>query len=120
MGIEDRIRKLEEQFEAEAERKPSESFTHLRAILDELAALKSSCAAHERGGVQIVPENIPGKVLGPGYTHARLMDLAVSRAVEAGLVPADRAHAYLDYLRGMRQRGGRDPDAVVEWERRGA
>ncbi|MDP8952903.1 MAG: hypothetical protein M3N18_11860 [Actinomycetota bacterium] len=116
-SIDDRIRKLEEQFDAEAEREPSKPFGHMRAILDEFAALKSSCARGLRGGVSVEPENIPRKILGPGYTHAQLMGLAVSRTVEAGHVPAERAHAYLEELRDMWERGGRDPDTVVEWER---
>lgn len=115
--IDRRIQKLEEQLAATDTPESDESFLHLQHILDELAALKSSCAEGLRGGVPIVPKNIPGKILGPGYTHAQLMGLAVSRCVEAGTVPAERAHDYLQYLRDLWQREGCDPDDVVEWER---
>ncbi len=57
------------------------------------------------------------KDLGPGYTHGALMGLAVSRCVEAGTVPAESARGYLEYMRDLSERGGRDPDDVVEWER---
>ena len=37
-------------------------------ILDEFARLKASRAVHYRGGKRIESEDIPGKILGPGYT----------------------------------------------------
>ncbi len=122
-SIDRRLRDLEGRIDAEAPREPSESFVHLRRILDELGALKQSCADRWTGEmkqIRVPGENVPRKALGPGYTHSQLAGLAVSRCVEAGDVPADRAGAYLDHMRRMWERGGRDPDAVVEWERRGA
>ncbi len=119
-SIDRRIQELEERIGAEAPREPSEPFVHLRRILDELSALKQSCADQWTGEMKqtrVPGENIPRTVLGPGYTHPELAGLAVSRCVEAGDVPAHRAGAYLDYMRGMWERGGKAPDAVVEWER---
>ena len=40
----------------------------IRDILDEFARLKASRAVHYRGGKRIESEDIPGKILGPGYT----------------------------------------------------
>lgn len=118
-SLERRIQELEGRVSADAVQGPSESFTRLKEILNELAALKASCANGFRGGVEIEPENIPRQILGPGYTHGELLELAVSRTVEAGKAPAERAPAYLDYLRELNARQDRDLDAVVEWERHG-
>jgi hypothetical protein len=84
------------------------------AILGELAALRASGATHLRAGVRVEPEDIPRRTLGPDYTRGQLLGLAVSRAVESGKVPAERAHDYLDFLRATSERNGRDPDAVAE------
>ena len=54
-------------------------------ILDELASLKASRAVHYRGGtpmVRIEPEDIPGKILGPGYTPEDVWKLARRRVLE--------------------------------------
>ena len=54
-------------------------------ILDELASLKASRAVHYRGGtpmVRIEPEDIPGKILGPGYTTEDVWELARRRVLE--------------------------------------
>ena len=119
-SLERHIQELEGRISTDAVRGPSKSFTHLRKILNELAALKASCADGTLGGVAIEPENIPRKVLGPNYTHGDLLELAVSRTVEAGKAPAERARAYVEYLRRMWTQRGKDPDDVVEWERHGA
>jgi hypothetical protein len=118
-SIDRRLENLERRIQQTAEPEPSEARIQLRAILDELCTLKSSCAVYYRGGVRMEPENIPRRILGPGYTHAALWRLAVTRSVEAGKVPAERTEAYVKFLRGPWEREGRDPDpdAVVEWER---
>jgi hypothetical protein len=46
-----------------------------RDILNEFACLKRSRAVGYRGGVRIEPEDIPGKILGPGYTTGRCVSL---------------------------------------------
>jgi hypothetical protein len=54
-------------------------------ILDELASQKASRAVHYRGGtpmVRIEPEDIPGKILGPGYTPEDVWKLARRRVFE--------------------------------------
>lgn len=73
------MQRLEERTPAQAP-EPTPAFGKLRATLDELGALKSSGACGYRGGVSIVPEDSPGRELGPGYTHAQLLTLAAERA----------------------------------------
>jgi hypothetical protein len=53
----------------------------LRLTLDELARLRASRAVHYRAGKRIEPEDIPGKILGPGYTKRDVRELARRRAV---------------------------------------
>ena len=55
-----------------------------REILDEFARLKASGAVHYRGGVgvRIEPEDIPGKILGAGYTSEQMWELAAKRVSE--------------------------------------
>lgn len=120
MGLRNQVRRLEDleqRILQTAHPESSAASVHLRAILDELAALKSSCAEHERGGFHVEPENIPRRILGGGYTHADLWRLAVSRSVGTGTVPAERAEAYVRFLRRSWERAGKDPDTAVEWER---
>jgi hypothetical protein len=53
--------------------------------LGEVASLKASRAVHYRGGtpmVRIEPEDIPGKILGPGYTPEDVWKLARRRVLE--------------------------------------
>ena len=84
---------------------PSRDFLNLRAILDELAKLRASTAHGFRGGVPIVPEDIPGKILGPDYTRDELQALAVRRALEARGEPASEVPRYVEALRAMGGRG---------------
>ena len=84
---------------------PSRDFLNLMAILDELAALKASRAHGFRGGVPIVPEDIPGKILGLEYSQDELFELAVRRALEARGEPASEAPRYAEALRVMGGRG---------------
>jgi hypothetical protein len=56
----------------------------IRDILDEFASLKASRAVHYRGGKRIVPEDIPAKILGPGYTKGDVWELAERRVLERG------------------------------------
>ena len=112
-----RLENLAQRIQQTTEPEPSEAHRHLRAILDELCILKSSCAVYYRGGVRMEPENIPRRVLGGGYTHADLWRLAVTRSVGAGKVPAERTESYIKFLREPWERAGKDPDGVVEWER---
>ncbi len=78
---------------------PSRDSLNLRAILDELHRLKASGAPGFRGGVPIVPEDIPGKILGPDYTHEELCELAVERALEERGEPASEVPRYVEALR---------------------
>lgn len=47
--------------------------------------LKATRAHGERGGVPVVPEDIPGKALGPRYTFGALVGLACRRVAEREL-----------------------------------
>ncbi len=114
MGVEDRLRRLERSLSETTEPRRSETFTHLINILDELAHLRQSCAPRwtgPRNNTLVEGENIPRRTLGPGYTHRQLLELAVSRSVEARGVPAERAQ---DYLECMCKTGSKDLDTVVE------
>ena len=119
-SIENRLRRLEERTPArEPEHTPA--FSKLRATLDELAALKSSRAPGYRGGVPIVPEDIPGRVpgreLGPGYTHAQLYTLAAERAsvrVGAEVFPLEDVPAAVEALAVLHKARGGDPEAVAD------
>jgi hypothetical protein len=52
--------------------------------LDELARLKASRAVHYRAGKRIEPEDIPGRILGAGYTTEDVWELARRRVLERG------------------------------------
>jgi hypothetical protein len=56
----------------------------IRDILDEFASLKASRAVHYRGGKRIEPEDIPAKILGPGYIKGDVWELAKRRVLERG------------------------------------
>jgi hypothetical protein len=56
----------------------------IRDILDEFASLKASRAVHFRGGKRIEPEDMPAKILGPGYTKGDVWELARRRVLERG------------------------------------
>lgn len=90
----------EEDLEGEARR------ALLRAILDEHAYLKASRAGGYRGGVPRVPEEIPGKILDPGYTTGDVVRLAVRRVAERELsedVDADEIEEMVEgWTGGMR------------------
>ena len=115
-SIENRLRRLEGRTPArEPEHTPA--FIKLRATLDELAALKSSRAPGYRGGVPIVPEDIPGRERGPGYTHAQLYTLAAERAsvrVGAEVFPLEDVPAAVEALAVLHKARGGDPEAVAD------
>ena len=96
---------------------PSEAYLQLKAVVKELSDLKASASVHYRAGRRVEGENIPRRVLGPGYTHADLWRLSVSRCVEAGTVPAEMTEACMRVLRDRWERAGKNPHSVVEWER---
>ncbi len=54
----------------------------LRLTLDELARLKASGAVHYRAGRRIEGEDIPLRILGPGYTREDVWRLAHRRVLE--------------------------------------
>jgi len=54
----------------------------LRETLDELARLKASRAVHYRAGKRIEGEDIPLRLLGPGYTTEDVWRLAHRRVLE--------------------------------------
>jgi hypothetical protein len=70
--------------------------------------------------VPIVPERIPSKILGSGFTIADVVRLAVDRASTVGAFPEEEApHWTATALELFSRR--MDLDAVVEWGRsRGA
>ena len=120
-SIRDRLERLEADV-PKPPQPPSPGFLNMMAILDEIAHLRSSCASGLRGGVPIVPEDIPGKILGPGYTQRQLCELAVQRALEKrGVqrgVPKEEEARYVQALEVMTEERG-DWDEPVGWEHRG-
>lgn len=118
-NIHRRLQDLEERIQPPDT--PSPDYLKLRAVLDELASLKSSCAVRYRGGtpmVRIEPENIPRTLLGPGYTHRELHRLACERASGAGAFASDEIERLIKMLEALYQRP--DWDEPVQWERKGA
>jgi hypothetical protein len=84
-SLENRISRLEGRIEPPEDLGAELRRAVVRDILDELARLKASRAVHYRGGnppTPIEPENIPGKILGPGYTTGQMVELAVRRVFE--------------------------------------
>jgi hypothetical protein len=76
-ALEGLIQPPEQEDEAAARRRAL-----IRDTLNEFASLKASGAAHSRGGKRIEPEDIPAKILGPGYTKEELWELAERRVRE--------------------------------------
>jgi len=82
-GIDKRIGDLEQRIppppedEVAARRK-----VLIRLTLDEFARLKASRAVHYRAGRRIEGEDIPLKILGPGYSREDLWELAHQRVLE--------------------------------------
>lgn len=56
-------------------------------VLDEFSRLKASRATGLRGGVPIVPEDIPGQYLTKPYTTGQLVELAIERVWEREELP---------------------------------
>jgi hypothetical protein len=56
----------------------------IRDTLDEFASLKASRAVHYQGDKRIEPQDIPGRILGPGYTTEEVWELARRRVRERG------------------------------------
>jgi hypothetical protein len=84
-SLERRIEYLEQRIRPPEKDKAAALQTALiRDILDEFASLKASRAVHYRGGKRIEPEDIPGKILGPGYTKEDVWELARRRVLERG------------------------------------
>jgi hypothetical protein len=84
-SLDKRIEYLEQRIRPPEKDKAAALQTALiRDILDEFASLKASRAVHYRGGKRIEPEEIPGKILGPGYTKEDVWELARRRVLERG------------------------------------
>jgi len=84
-SLDKRIEYLEQRIRLPEKDKAAALQTALiRDTLDEFARLKASRAVHYRGGKRIEPEDIPGKVLGPGYTTEDVWELAERRVLERG------------------------------------
>ncbi len=82
-NVDDRLSKLEKGLPPEGDPEADLRWAVSRDILAEYARLKASRAKNSwRGGVPIEPEDIPGKILGEGYTHGQMMELAVRRVFE--------------------------------------
>jgi hypothetical protein len=84
-SLDKRLENLEQRIRTPEKDKAAALQTALiRDILDEFASLKASRAVHYRGGKRIEPEDIPAKILGPGYTTEDVWELARRRVLERG------------------------------------
>jgi hypothetical protein len=83
-SIDKRLEVLERLVEPPEDEAAERRRSVAREILNEFALLKASGAAHYRAGVRIEPEDIPGKILGPGYTAEQVWELAERRVLERG------------------------------------
>jgi hypothetical protein len=84
-SLDKRLENLEQRIRPPEKDKAAALQTALiRDILDEFASLKASRAVHYRGGKRIEPEDIPAKILGPGYTTEDVWELARRRVLERG------------------------------------
>jgi len=84
-SLDKRIEYLEQRIRPPEKDKAAALQTALiRDILDEFASLKASRAVHYRGGKRIEPEDMPGKILGPGYTTEDVWELARRGVLERG------------------------------------
>lgn len=122
MSIERRIEQLERLIEPPAEENPEADTARalLFAIVDEVGRLKGSRAQHERGGVVVVPEDIPGQYLDAPYTFGDLVGLACRRVAERELgddLPADEVEqmveGWTEGMRGVFERIGKG----ASWDR---
>lgn len=115
-GIEKRIEALEGLIGAPEDEGTARETAKvlMRAILDEFARLKASRAGGSRGGVPIVPEDIPGKILGPGYTTGEMVRLACRRVAEREMAGdldegeiGEVAEGWTDGMRSLYERMGK-------------
>ena len=83
-SIDKRLEVLERLVEPPEDEAAERRRSVAREILNEFARLKASGAAHYRTGVRIEPEDILGKILGPGYTAEQVWELAERRVLERG------------------------------------
>jgi hypothetical protein len=118
-SVDRRIEELERLLAESGE--PRGPSRQMIAILNEVASLKASCADRwtgEKNMTRVEGENIPRKVLGPGYTHRDLWRLAVERASASEALPEEdvpRWTAVVFELFGQLSTR-HDLDAVVESE----
>jgi|SRR5215218_11340230 len=129
-GIDRRLEDLEHHFRPAEPRLGEEEDAGARLrraamvkILDEVASLKASRAGGSRGGKRIEPEDIPGKLLGPGYTSGEVWELAVRRVFEREITPfgvldsgtvEDLIETWTRFFREMLESKGRDWNEVAK------
>jgi hypothetical protein len=81
-SVERRIEALEAQLGPPKDEIAEQRWATMRDILNEFSDLKASRAVGYRAGVRREPENIPGRILGPGYTTGEMWGLAARRVFE--------------------------------------
>ena len=111
-SIRARVDRLEAQIGPPQDEDATQRNAVATEILDEVAQLKASGAAGFHGGVPIEPEDIPGKILGTGYTWGQLVRLAVRRVLERkGITGDEHEELIQDWTRGFEKlstRSGRE------------
>jgi hypothetical protein len=81
-SIDKRLEDLERLVEPPEDEGTERRRALMREVLNELASLRASGAAYYRAGVRVEPEDIPTKILGPGYSREQLWELAERRVFE--------------------------------------
>jgi hypothetical protein len=94
----------------------------LIAVVEEYVNLRESMSSEPtnqwRGGVQIVRENIPEKVLGPVYTRREFYELAASRGLESQGYSADEIAEMMPEIVVVFEEGLFDEDGerIIDFE----
>jgi hypothetical protein len=94
----------------------------LIAVVEEYVNLRESMSSEPtnqwRGGVQIVRENIPEKVLGPIYTRREFYELAASRGLEEQGYSADEIAEMMPEIVVVFEEGVFDEDGerIIDFE----
>jgi len=127
-SLDNRISRLERNRPPEEDPEADLKWAVTRDILNEFAALKASRATSSwRGGdpmIRIEPEDIPGKILGEGYTTGQMMELAVrcvferEHEIAPDILDSDATEDLIErwtiYMRELAITSGWDPDKVED------
>jgi hypothetical protein len=117
-GLDRRLKRVEERIPPPVDEGDALRRAMMHAIMDELGRLKSSRATGYRGGdppIPIVPEDIPFKELGPGYTTGLMVELAIRRVFEReGIADEEIIGHWAQMFRAFSEQHGQDWEKVED------